>query len=65
MKYYMQIEKPSDKPLTSTELTDYSKQGWDLVTVKPNWSRQTLGMNANLSPIPRFETYIFSKESKA
>ena len=64
MKYYMQIEKPSDKPLTSSELSDYSKTGWDLVTVKPTWNKQRLGMNTHIIPVPRFETWIFSKESE-
>lgn len=65
MKHYMNITRNYDRPLTSDDLTNYSKEGWDLVTVKPDWSRQrtiaSVGYGSS-SPIPTFETWIFSKE---
>lgn len=64
MKYYMNITRLATMPLTSNDLHEYSVDGWDLVTVKPDWSSQGLGEEATISPIPRFETWIFAKESK-
>lgn len=62
MKRYMNIIRLSREPLTSDDLTRYSKEGWDLVTVKPDWSRQSRDLNGEISPIPGFETWIFSKK---
>lgn len=36
MKHYMNIKRLSSEPLTSDDLTNYSKKRWDLVTVKPD-----------------------------
>lgn len=63
MKYYMQLSKLATDPFSSTELAEYSKRGWDLVTVKPDWTKQN-GSQVGMSPIPAFETWIFSKESE-
>lgn len=63
MKHYMNITRLSREPLTSDDLTRYSKEGWDLATVKPDWSRRPSSINGDISSIPGFETWIFSKES--
>lgn len=59
----MNIIRLSREPLTSDDLTRYSKEGWDLVTVKPDWPRRSSSINSDINPIPGFETWIFSKES--
>lgn len=67
MKYYMNITRLATEPLTSNDLHEYSDSGWDLVTVKPDWSRQPavgVGYGGNIAS-PKYETWIFSKESKA